>query len=170
MNWVRRWSPWVAALSLVVNLLLLWGLWQREAYINRYLWGGTTMRLMYGLVQLDTDQDPEGLIALELLDAIQYLPRYQRRFDSGDHRVIQRFLREAAQVKSMAIAEFRQNGMISAETKESLTPINQGLTLMLDRLHQVNELEKESYTFNHAAWRSMWHGIASEVQRVSRPS
>lgn len=98
------------------------------------------------------------------------LPRFSRRFEPGDHLAIQRFVREAAQVRSQMKAELRENGVISAETKERAARIDQGLELMLSQLHQVNELEKESYALNDAAWRRMWQGIALEIGRVGRPS
>lgn len=168
MHRIRRWAPWVAAFGLALNAVLLWGLWQRAAYDNHYLWGNTTMHLIAGLTWLDSGRDPEGLVALEVLGSMRSLPRYSRRFEPGDHQAIERFVREAAQVRSQMAAELREGGEVSAETRESAEPVDEGLRLMIERLHQAQELEGESFALNDAAWRRMWQEIALEIGRVGR--
>lgn len=126
MHHVRRWAPWVAAVSLALNAVLLWGLWQRAAYDNHYLWGNTAMHLIAGLTWLDSGQDPEGQVALEVLDMMQSLPRRDRRLDSGDYQAIRRFVLEAAQVRSQMAAEPAEAGEIRTETKRGPCPSTRG--------------------------------------------
>lgn len=48
-------------------------------------------------------------------------------------------------------------------------PVDEGLSLMIERLHAAQELRKESHALNDAAWRQLWHGIALEIGRVGSP-
>lgn len=163
MQRLRRWLlPAAAVLSIALNVVLLGLFWRQQAYVNRYLWGGATMRAIYGLVALGSE-DPGGMVVQEMLDSMSTLPGFQQRIDNNDYWHIRQALRDASHVFTRARAEMEQNGEVSASTREQVAELSRRLERAQAHLHRVNELKKERYAFNHAAWRAMWHDAAREL-------
>lgn len=82
---------------------------------------------------------------------------------------IEGFLRHASRIHSDAMRERQQTGSYSEATARRVALVQKGFALVLGHLHRVNELEQDSHTFDHAAWRVMWKETARGLQAINLP-
>lgn len=167
MRWVQKVAPWVALLSLICNLYLLQGLWTRAAHDNRYLWGNVTSYVIAGVTWANAGVDAEARVGLAALDLMRSLPRYRKRLEPDHLVTVEQFLRKASAVRVKAARELEQSGTYTEETARELAEIERGFALLLHHLHRVNDLQKESYARDDAAWRAMWTDIAVGLKRLN---
>ena len=167
MRRVQNVASWIAIISLIVNIYFVQMLWKRATHANRYLWGNMTSYVIAGVTWADVGTDPEARVALATLDLMRSLPRYSQRIEADHLLTIEDFLRKASQVRAKAIQEREHSGTYTEETARQLAEVELGFTLLLDNLHRVNDLQKEAYALNDAAWRAMWTDIVVGLRKIN---
>lgn len=178
-RWLRQVLPWLLLLSLAANLYLLRQTAERDRYANQFVWGNMASRLLYyfhhGAGNLAHKPERAAVwfeMAGETLESLQWLPDHQDRVDGTDLAVLRRFSGYAKQAAELAAREQAGQGMLVPETRLRLERLHAALELLVERLNQVNDLQKPEYAGDHAAWRAMWQAAAgslSEIEFVPLP-
>lgn len=174
----KQLTPYLIALSLAGNLFLARELYNRDRELNLVAWGNSVDKVWKYTHWASSDLLPRNdgrvvtpipqgaVLAPQSLDALQSLPHYGRRVGGDDLRTVQQFLRYAQRAYEEAAKEQGESGQVSPESVQRLTKVSEGLVLMARHQARTNELKQSRNPWNHAAWREVWHSIATGLRAI----
>lgn len=170
--WWKQFIPYLLVLSLAGNLYLGVQIYNRQHDLNLYTWGNAVNAIVKSVVTADMEitqpkvgpmVDPPSIgiqMTMESVEALRSLPDFDKRVSEDDMQTIKQFLRYAETAYGIAVTEQAQSGSVSAESRERLTKIHEGLRVFLRVQQETNQPQVSKNPWNHADWRVVFHKLA----------